>query len=258
MWDDLTKSVKAQLYERASSPLFGSFVLAWICWNYRFILVLTASGDTEKKLNYVDSHIFRDYQDVIFHGICYPFISAVAFIYLYPIVSKSLYKYWQNKQKELKLIQQQIEDDTPMTQADARELRSEVRQKAIEYDKTLSSNESQIAVLTKLVKDKQDQIEALTSHGASEIPEYQAMPEPDIDNDQLEILRKLAESSSKGMLRGDLIVVSGPDKIANESNIDQLLSDKFAAVSFVNGARKIVITPEGRKKFLQERGKSPT
>lgn len=35
MLDDLTKEIKAQLYERVKSPLFGAFALSWAAWNSR-------------------------------------------------------------------------------------------------------------------------------------------------------------------------------------------------------------------------------
>lgn len=45
MLDDFRKSVNAQLYERVRSPLYGTFALSWLVWNWKFIYYLfTADG----------------------------------------------------------------------------------------------------------------------------------------------------------------------------------------------------------------------
>ena len=38
--DELLGSVKANLYDKAVSPLFGIFAAFWITWNYKFIMVI--------------------------------------------------------------------------------------------------------------------------------------------------------------------------------------------------------------------------
>lgn len=255
MWDDLSKSVKAQLYERVSSPLFGSFVLAWGCWNYRFILVLIGSGEPEKKLAYIDTHIFRDYYDVILRGMSLPFVSAIVFIYLYPLVSKSLYRYWQGKQKELKEIQQKIEDDTPITQEEARQLRYELRQKAVEHDKAMKERESQIAELTQLVREKDEQLNGLSSRFMRGSPAYQPQSEPELDESKLKMLEALASQSLAGISYEALLKDFGPDIVKTEADIDQLQNDQYASEFSERGERKMRITSQGRKRFLIEREK---
>jgi len=46
--DDIFKSIKAFLYDRVASPLFGAFVTAWSIWNYRVISILL-SDENELK-----------------------------------------------------------------------------------------------------------------------------------------------------------------------------------------------------------------
>ena len=52
MLDDLSKSIKASLYERATSPLFGAFVISWLAWNYRFVLTVISSMSAKEKFSY--------------------------------------------------------------------------------------------------------------------------------------------------------------------------------------------------------------
>lgn len=46
MFDELKKSISAILYERTTSPLFGSFILSWTVWNWKiFYITLFISED---------------------------------------------------------------------------------------------------------------------------------------------------------------------------------------------------------------------
>lgn len=55
MLQELTKEIKAQLYERAKSPLFGSFALAWITWNFRAVAAFFSDMKFNEKLAYWNS-----------------------------------------------------------------------------------------------------------------------------------------------------------------------------------------------------------
>lgn len=77
MFDDLSKSIKAQLYERVSSPLLGSFAISWVAWNYRFVLTLISSLPLNEKLAFIDTHIFPSYTQVLLQGGLYPLVTAL-------------------------------------------------------------------------------------------------------------------------------------------------------------------------------------
>jgi hypothetical protein len=125
MLSDLAKTVKAQLYERVSSPLLGAFAISWVAWNYRFIFVLISSMPVAERFAYIDSNIFDSYQNIFLHGTLYPLLTTLSLIFIYPVPAKFVYEYWRKRQRELKEIQQRIDDETPLTREEARELRHE-------------------------------------------------------------------------------------------------------------------------------------
>lgn len=122
MLDDLTKEIKAQLYERARSPLFGAFALAWVGWNNRALMILISDLGVREKLASIDS-IYKSNWDWLIWGGILPMLSAMAFILLYPYPARWVYGYWATQHKKLKLVQQAIEDETPLTQEEAKALR---------------------------------------------------------------------------------------------------------------------------------------
>ena len=130
MIDDLSKTIKAQLYERINSPLLGSFLLSWATWNYRFIVTLFSEMSVEKTFIYIDQTLYPTWlyaSWILFIG---PAITAAFLIFIYPYPAKFVYEYARNRQKELKEIQQKIDDETPLTRQEAREIR-DIAQKRI-------------------------------------------------------------------------------------------------------------------------------
>lgn len=108
--DDYIKSIKAQLYDRAVSPLFGTFALSWAAWNYKFIVLLVSTMEVEKKLSYIPSVLYTSWGDRLGTGLIFPAITTFAFIYGYPHVAKPVYRYVRQKQKELREIKHAIEE----------------------------------------------------------------------------------------------------------------------------------------------------
>jgi len=137
VFDDLTKEIKAQLYERVRSPLFGAFALSWVPWNYRPMLASLSGMPFERKLAYLDS-----FYPSIWHWGWFcaggPLLTAVLFLLLYPYPARWMYGYWANQHKELKKVQQQIEDETPITQEEASALRKVGLDQAREYQARLN------------------------------------------------------------------------------------------------------------------------
>jgi len=152
--DDLVKSFKAQLYDRVSSPLLSSFVLAWIVWNHRLFMVLLSSDlKIFEKFIYVDSILYPTWREIAGPGFIWPLMSALALLFLYPIPGRWVYEYVRKEQRELKRIQQRIDDETPLTVESARALRTEMRLIQEEID----SKDSQISTLRASIQSLEEE-----------------------------------------------------------------------------------------------------
>lgn len=122
MLDDLSKEIKAQLYERVKSPLFGAFALSWVAWNYRALLAVLSKMTFPETLAYLDT-LYPSPWHWGGYVIVGPLSTAVLFLVVYPHPARAMYRYWANQHKELKKVQQEIEDETPLTQEEAKALR---------------------------------------------------------------------------------------------------------------------------------------
>ncbi|MES9946761.1 MAG: hypothetical protein ABW080_17545 [Candidatus Thiodiazotropha sp.] len=161
MLDELTKSIKANLYERAVSPLFGTFVVSWVIWNYKFLFVLGSSMEVQEKFEYIEYFIYTDALACLLYFLIYPLITTTAFIFLYPYPSKYVYEYWHRRQKELKEIKQKIDDETPLTVEESRAIRRELLKLESEYDEEITRKESEINKLKDIVKEFENELNSL-------------------------------------------------------------------------------------------------
>lgn len=255
MLDDLSKSIKAQLYERVSSPLLASFGLSWLAWNYRFVMVITSSLPLHEKLSFVDGQIFPTCQQVLLQGALYPLITALLLIFAYPIPAKYVYEYWRRRQRELKEIQQRIDDETPLSREEAREIRREALKASLEYDMEIQSKSAEIARLKELVEELQQKGSSIAplsvEQGNSSGPPAKT---DDLDELQVEMLDEVAQFTD-GVLKKVLLARSGDDLVLAEYNLGELKRRELVTENFSGAKRDYVVkaTHPGRA-LLVKRG----
>lgn len=119
---DLIDSIRLQVYQRMSSPLFGSFVIAWVCWNHRYLFILFSGEPIQTRLQLAHMLVYPDESVLWLRAVVWPLVSSVAFILIYPYPSKWLFKYWHKKQIELKKLRDEIEGETLLTKEESRKI----------------------------------------------------------------------------------------------------------------------------------------
>lgn len=152
MFEDLIKTVKAQLYDRLTSPLLGCFLLSWVIWNYKFIFTLFSDMKIEDKFKFIDGSIYSgDYSHFIY-GLLLPFVTTLFFIFIYPYPAKFAYAFFRKRQAELKEIQQRIDDETPLTRDEARKIRSDAVKMSIEFEQEIEKLREENLSLRSIIK----------------------------------------------------------------------------------------------------------
>lgn len=257
MLSDLAKTVKAQLYERVSSPLLGAFAISWTAWNYRFVLVLVSSMPVAEKFAYIDSNIFDSYKNIFLHGTLYPLLTTLSLIFIYPVPAKFVYEYWRKRQRELKEIQQRIDDETPLTREEARELRHETLNARLEFEQELERRSVEITRLKETIKELQprEKEEISRSKKPAKSPSSKTTESnSDLDDNQVKMLNKIAESV-KEIPEKRLISQSGKDRILAEYNLGELISKNLAKKDYSGelGETAVTITHAGRSYLVKRR-----
>lgn len=244
MFDDLSKSIKAQLYERVSSPLLGSFAISWVAWNYRFVLTLISSLPLNEKLAFIDTHIFPSYTQVLLQGGLYPLVTALLLIFVYPIPAKYVYAYWKKRQRDLKEVQQKIDYETPLSREEARQIRREALQTELEFDKEIQSKSVEIARLKDLIEGLQ------RADDAKPAVLVETEPGPpnhayEIDDAQAAMLYEVARASD-GINKAVLLERTSGDKVLAEYNLGELKRRDLLTITYSAGRYTVKVTHEGR------------
>lgn len=150
---NILESVRVQIYERLSSPIFGSFVISWACWNYRFLLVLLLSrSPVEKRFDFIDAHLYTSWGEPWNTCVIKPALTAILFVLLYPRVSKFFYREWLQKQVETKELRDKIEKATLLTREESHAIQMRMIKLRDEYEETIKSQADEIETLKRSQK----------------------------------------------------------------------------------------------------------
>lgn len=87
--DDFFKSIKAILYDRVTSPFFGTLFISWLVWNWKIVYVTFFVSETILKENKID-YIVR-ISDSNWILIWFPLISTFALIVIVPMISNGAF-----------------------------------------------------------------------------------------------------------------------------------------------------------------------
>ncbi|MDH5216633.1 MAG: hypothetical protein OEX19_02990 [Gammaproteobacteria bacterium] len=146
MIDELKKSVGSILYERVASPLYGTFFISWLIWNWKIIyLTLFIKSDRidEIKIDY----IVKNYADIHFL-VTLPVISTALLLILMPFVTNGaywlhlkFYKWRSDKKNEVEMKQL-------LTLEQSIQLREEIANKENTFETLLTGKNDEIKRLT--------------------------------------------------------------------------------------------------------------
>ncbi|MCT7487046.1 hypothetical protein N5T98_10495 [Aliarcobacter cryaerophilus] len=115
MYKEISKELKASLFQRIKSPFFGSFLIGLLIFNYRYVLVLLSTKSIEDKFHFIDNYKasiiinipyfdFICIKDIYLSTTLYPFLFALISIVIFPYferyISMPIWKKHQNRLKE--------------------------------------------------------------------------------------------------------------------------------------------------------------
>ncbi len=119
-----------KLYRKIASevPYYGRFV--GFSGATKYILIYMASHNLDKKLELLKNYDFSLWGIPYMYNVILPISFGLFYTFVYPWLSQLFYSYTLNRQKTLKTIKTKAEDQTPITQEEAKALKKE------NYDKT--------------------------------------------------------------------------------------------------------------------------
>jgi hypothetical protein len=145
MIDDIKKSINSILYERVSSPFYGTIIVSWLIVNWR-IPYLTIFVDQDKLDKNKIDFILENYCSIS-DLVVFPAISTLTLLTVIPFLLNGAYwldlkfKAWRVNKKN------QIEGKQLLTLEQSIRLRTEMREMEENFDKLLQGKNEEIKAL---------------------------------------------------------------------------------------------------------------
>ncbi len=162
--EDIIKSIKAFLYERNTSPLFGAFVCSWSVWNYAFFMIVFSDMRYEDKISHIDK-LFEGWSIYLFgyvfyisghliNGFLLPLIYSSIYIFVYPYLAKPIYEFSLTKSFGLKDVRRKVEGKSVVTVEEAAELYLRLNEMQERYAADLGEANKELVILRQELRDK--------------------------------------------------------------------------------------------------------
>jgi hypothetical protein len=198
--EDFRKSIKEILYERTTSPLYGTFIISWLIWNWKIVYITLFVSEKQiglDKLTYIDTNLIS-----MNNIIWFPILSTIVLLLIFPFISNGAYwlslifKRWRNDKKN------KVESKQLLTMEQSISMRKQITEQENYYERIVSDKDLKIKQSESLLKEAQT---ASTRSEESAHSLLVLLTEKDLQIEELKNnLRNLPENNEKLLSDKDL------------------------------------------------------
>lgn len=151
MLNELRKSISSVLYERTTSPFFGTLIVTWLIWNWKIPYLTLFISEDKLSTNRID-YIIECCGDIN-NLITYPLVSTIVLLTLIPFVTNGFYwlslkfDIWRQNQKSF------LEKKQLLTLEQSIELRELISRQEERFEKMLQGKNLEIRQLTAQINE---------------------------------------------------------------------------------------------------------
>ncbi len=150
MINDFVKSISSILYERVTSPLYGTFIIAWSIWNWKILylsIFISEKSLTITKLDYITTYCY-DWKILIL----YPILSTIILISFFPFLGNAAF-YINLKFNQWKIQKKnEIENNQLLTIKQSIAIREELFNQSDKFAKIIEDKNEEIKVLNAMIE----------------------------------------------------------------------------------------------------------
>jgi len=157
MIDDLKKSFKEIIYERTTSPFYGTLITSWLIWNWRIIYVTFFVSESKVGKNKID-YIIDNFSDIM-HIVVYPILSTIILLTVIPFLSNGAF--WLSlKFNKWKVDQKNVVDKKKLLSLEQSiNLREEIARQEERFAKLVDNKNLEISQLNLEISELKDKNE---------------------------------------------------------------------------------------------------
>ena len=170
MIKETVNSLKGVLYERISSPLWGTYFIASIMYNWEVVLIfMKAPSTTLNRTDLINAYLYSD-NNFNIDVVLVPLVITVCLLLLMPLIQTLFFVYSESMKVQGKIRRDNFESKTRLTLEQSNELRKRIININASSQEITSFQDQEINTLKETVKTLQNKIEStesdeeLTSH----------------------------------------------------------------------------------------------
>jgi hypothetical protein len=240
--------MQKSLVERFDSPFMGSFVVAWVLWNYRFIVILFSDNTVLTTFQLIEDVAFPDFWTTTRRAIIFPALTSAVYIFAWPYPSRWISAFVSRRQKELNDMRRKISEDELLSVEESRKLKSDFRKIEGSYYEALDRKDREIARLREELEDLQ-QATPVSSEKQELSPVSTGTPKT-ISLDQWKLLARISEA---GQADANDVIAHRKDKVQAEFDLGELEARSLVRSSDTFDSRILTVTHEGRRVLLTQK-----
>lgn len=248
MIDDLKKSFNEIIYERTTSPFYGTIITSWLIWNWR-IIYLTFFVSEKKIDGHKINYILDNYSDIE-HILIFPLISTILLITIFPFLSNGAFwlslkfNKWKVDEKN------KVDNKQLLTLEQSISLREEISKQEERFGKLVENKNLEIAQL-------QSQLEEYKNNKPTALETVFNSAQQDAFSD----IKKLAErikTNQKELNQYEkvLMLIQGGYQLTERSDVEvkfiALLESYDVIENKVNGVYKFTDLGKKLQKLMLE------
>ncbi|SFZ72748.1 hypothetical protein [Chitinimonas taiwanensis] len=158
MLEEFSNSVKAQLYDRVSSPFLGAYAISWLLWNYKIVLIAVSDMKGYEKLSYIENNLTSWTSCTNFNGLyshwancnlwsnwVFPLTTVLFYIFWWPYINTKIMVAYKKRQNYHKAMQLKMDKQKPISYQEAIKIRKESKAIREDYEEEVAQIEKQRA-----------------------------------------------------------------------------------------------------------------
>lgn len=223
MISELRKSINSILFERVTSPFYGTLIASWAIWNWEIVYLTFFISEGKLNENKID-YIIHNYNNC-HHLVTFPLLSTLILLTLMPFISNGAF-WLQLKFNKWKIDKKnEIENKQLLTLEQSIAIRKELREKEKEFEDLLGQKEKSIESLKSEIIELENRLKS----------ELKIIAQPNnntpntINTSGIEQLKQ----NSKALAVFESIVKSIKDTKDFPSNINEKLKEYFIVNEFI-------------------------
>lgn len=91
----MVEEMKGQMVERLKNPLYITFTISWISWNYPFVLAILSGMTFSEKISYLNSGLYNSSFEKFIFTLGLPTTTTLLVVYALPFINRYIILHWK-------------------------------------------------------------------------------------------------------------------------------------------------------------------